>query len=426
MLSDKAIQALRPDPDRPGTKHHDRDGLYLWVARSGSKTWRKDYRWQGARRTFTIGAYPAMRLADARKQALELNTWIKTGIDPRTQAPGQQRKQVQNSRRPFAQIAQAWLEHHSASWSPRYCRDMREKLNHFVIPALGQLDIDAITRSDIETRLLAPILARGAHEQARRCNDVTRRVIEHAVDLELRQDNPAVKARKVIAATRVTHYHRISWVELPELLEAIERFEQQRLAERSSLIALRLMMLTLVRPSELREARWSEVDTEGRQWIIPAERMKTRVRHIVPLSSQARHLFDLQRPITGHTDLVFYTPNHRGSGELRVMSNGCLSMLLRRMGFQGRQTPHGFRGFGQTNCIEQLKIPRVVTEKQLAHADGNSVSRAYDWAEYLEERSEMLQRWADLLDQVAVAAGLAPVSELSAEMAAQPSALQAA
>jgi integrase len=108
------------------------------------------------------------------------------------------------------------------------------------------------------------------------------------------------------------------------------------------------------------------------------------------------------------------------------MSNGCLSMLLRRMGFQGRQTPHGFRGFGQTNCIEQLKIPRVVTEKQLAHADGNSVSRAYDWAEYLEERSDMLQRWADLLDQVAVAAALAPVSELSAEMAGQPSALQAA
>ncbi|MFM8275401.1 MAG: tyrosine-type recombinase/integrase, partial [Cyanobium sp.] len=163
MLSDKAIQALRPDPDRPGTKHHDRDGLYLWVARSGSKTWRKDYRWQGARRTFTIGPYPAVRLADARKQALELNTWIKTGIDPRTQAPGQQRKQVQNSQRPFTQIAQAWFEHHSASWSPRYCRDMREKLDHFVIPALGQLEIQAISRSDIETRLLAPILARGAN-----------------------------------------------------------------------------------------------------------------------------------------------------------------------------------------------------------------------------------------------------------------------
>lgn len=198
-----------------GTKHHDRDGLYLWVARSGSKTWRKDYRWQGARRTFTIGAYPAVRLADARKQALELNTWIKAGVDPRTQAPTQQRMQAESSSRPFGQIAQAWLDHYSASWSPRYCRDMREKLDHFVIPALGQLDIEAITRSDIETRLLAPILARGAYEQACRCNDVTRRVIEHAVDLELRQDNPAVKARKVIAATRVTHYHRISWVELP-------------------------------------------------------------------------------------------------------------------------------------------------------------------------------------------------------------------
>ena len=114
---------------------------------------------------------------------------------------------------------------------------------------------------------------------------------------------------------------------LPELLEVIDRFERQRLAERSSLIALRLMMLTLVRPSELREARWSEVDIDGRQWIIPAERMKTRVRHIVPLSSQARLLFELQRPISGHTDLVFHTPNHRGNGELRVMSNGWPSVF---------------------------------------------------------------------------------------------------
>ena len=193
-------------------------------------------------------------------------------------------------------------------------------------------------------------------------------MIEHAVDLELRQDNPAVKARKVIAATRVTHYHRISWVELPELLEVIDRFERQRLAERSSLIALRLMMLTLVRPSELREARWSEVDIEGRQWIIPAERMKTRVRHIVPLSSQARLLFDLQRPISGHTDLVFHTPNHRGNGGLRVMSNGCLSMLLRRMGFQGlradelhraAQDPQGGHREAAGPCRWQQRQPRL-------------------------------------------------------------------
>jgi hypothetical protein len=115
MLIDKAIHAFRPDPDRLATKHHDRDGLYLWVARSGSKTSRKDYRWQGARRTFAIGSYPATRLADARKQALELNTWIKTGIDPRTQPPGQQRRQAENLSPPFTQIAQAWLEHHSSS-----------------------------------------------------------------------------------------------------------------------------------------------------------------------------------------------------------------------------------------------------------------------------------------------------------------------
>ena len=411
MLSDKAIQALRPDPSRSGSKHHDRDGLYLWVARSGSKTWRKDYRWEGVRQTFTIGTYPKVRLADARKVAMQINDWLRDGIDPRGQSSRQRRERERPEGKPFREVAEAWFAHHATAWSPRYRRDMREKLDHFVVPALGQVAIGVLGRTEIEDRLLAPIVARGANEQARRCNDVVRRVLEHAMDLELRSDNPATRTRKLIATTRVTHYHRISWVELPELLGVIDRYERDHAAERSSLIALRLMMLTLVRPSELREARWGEVDLERHQWIIPAERMKGRVRHIVPLSSQALQLFQYQRQITGHTELVFHTPNHRGSGGLPVMSNGCLSMLLRRMGFQGRQTPHGFRGFGQTNCIEQLKIARVVTEKQLAHADGNKVSRAYDWAEYLEERSEMMQRWADLLDQVAVNAGLPPVAE---------------
>jgi hypothetical protein len=105
MLSDKAIQALKADPARPGTKHHDRDGLYLWVARSGSKTWRKDYRWQGGRRTFTFGSYPDVRLAEARKHALELNAWIKAGIDPRTKSPNQRSNQAENSGRPFCEIA---------------------------------------------------------------------------------------------------------------------------------------------------------------------------------------------------------------------------------------------------------------------------------------------------------------------------------
>lgn len=410
MLSDKAIQALRPDPIRSGTKHHDRDGLYLWVARSGSKTWRKDYRWQGSRQTFTIGAYPKVRLADARKVAMQLNDWLRGGIDPRTQTDRQRREQQRPEAKSFREVAEAWLSHHSTSWSPRYVRDMREKLDNFVLPALGDAAIGALSRGQIEDRLLAPIVARGANEQARRCNDVVRRVLEHAMDLELRSDNPATRTRKLIATTRVTHYHRISWVELPELLEVMARFEREHFAERSSLIALRLMMLTLVRPSELREARCSEVDTKRRQWIIPAERMKTRVRHIVPPSSQASDLFKRQRKITGHTNFVVHTVNHRGRQDPPVMSNGCLSMLLRRMGFQGRQTPHGFRGFGQTNCIEQLKIPKAVTEKQLAHADGNKVSRAYDWAEYLDERAEMLQRWADLLDQVAVNAGLPELS----------------
>jgi hypothetical protein len=140
MLSDKAIQALRPDPSRPGSKHHDRDGLYLWVARSGSKTWREDYRWEGVRQTFTIGTYPKVRLADARKVAMQINDWLKEGIDPRTQSSRQRRERERPEAKPFREVAEAWLAHHATAWSPRYHRDMREKLDHFVLPALGPDD----------------------------------------------------------------------------------------------------------------------------------------------------------------------------------------------------------------------------------------------------------------------------------------------
>ncbi|MFO0037320.1 MAG: Arm DNA-binding domain-containing protein, partial [Synechococcaceae cyanobacterium] len=125
MLSDKAIQALRPDPSRPGSKHHDRDGLYLWVARSGSKTWRKDYRWEGVRQTFTIGTYPKVRLADARKVAMQINDWLRDGIDPRTQSSRQRRERERPEAKPFREVAEAWLAHHATAWSPRYRRDMR-------------------------------------------------------------------------------------------------------------------------------------------------------------------------------------------------------------------------------------------------------------------------------------------------------------
>jgi hypothetical protein len=171
-----------------------------------------------------------------------------------------QRSAAPNRAKPFREVAEAWFAHHSPSWSPRYIRDMREKLDNFVLTALGDVAVGVLGRAEIEDRLLAPIVARGANGQARRCNDVVRRVLEHAMDLELGSDNPATRTRKLIASTRVMHYCRISWVELPDLPEVRARFEREHFAERSSLIALRLMMLTLVRPSELREARWSEVD----------------------------------------------------------------------------------------------------------------------------------------------------------------------
>ncbi len=284
---------MRPDPSRSGSKHHDRDG-------------------------------PKVRLADARKVAMQINDWLRDGIDPRGQSSRQRRERERPEAKPFREVAEAWFAHHATAWSPRYRRDMREKLDHFVLPALGQVAIGVLGRTEIEDRLLAPIVARGANEQARRCNDVVRRVLEHAMDLELRSDNPA---------TRTRHPH-------------------------------------------------PQADRHDPRHALPPDQLG------------------------GAAGVV--------GGDRSLRAGSC-----RRTQQSDRSAPDTpwipwFRaesGFGQRNCIEQLKIARVVTEKQLAHADGNKVSRAYDWAEYLEERSEMMQRWADLLDQVAVNAGLAPVAE---------------
>jgi hypothetical protein len=138
MLGNEAIQALRPDESRSGTKHHDRDGLSLWVARCGSKTWRKDFRWEGVDQTFTIGSHPRMRLAEARKIAMQVNAWLKAEIDPRTQTDRQRRQRERPEAKPVRELAEAWFQDHATAWSPRDARGMRRKLDNFALPAMGR------------------------------------------------------------------------------------------------------------------------------------------------------------------------------------------------------------------------------------------------------------------------------------------------
>jgi len=271
-----------------------------------------------------------------------------------------------------------------------------QKLEKDVFPCIGEIPIQDVSTKDCLS-ILRSIERRGSAEQARKTLGVISQVMDYATALSLAPLNPAQSLRRGAPIKQIVkHYPCISWKELPELLQALETNPAN--AEPQTIRALYLLMLTFVRPSELIEARWHEFDLQARIWTIPAERMKgvqgNRVEHLVPLSEQSIALLKEQDQLKGSRDYVF--PSIRSKSGF--MSNNTMNKALKDMGYEGRQVPHGFRAFALTHIQEQLKIDLRIADKQLAHKEKNKVRIAYNRAEYMDERVDMMQRWADLLD----------------------------
>ncbi len=372
-------------------KLFDGGGLHLLVTAAGGKLWRWKYRFEGTEKLMALGRYPDVPLADARVRRDAARKQLANGIDPMAERMAEKTAVKVATEHTFEKIAELWLEHWHGNKSARHAATTENRLKGAVYPSLGNRPIAEVEPMEL-VQLAKGIESRGASDMAKRILQIVGMVFRYAVAHCYSKRNPAaeIKPSDILRPTRKTNMARIDSKELPALLRAIEVYEGRQLTR----LAMKLMALTFVRTSELIEARWDEFDVDARRWSIPATRMKMRTPHVVPLSVQAIDVLTLLQTISGQYQLVF--PGEQNPK--KPMSNMTILKALERMGYKGRMTGHGFRGLASTILHEQSYNHDHI-ELQLAHAPRNAVSAAYNHALYLEPRAEMMQDWADFLEQ---------------------------
>jgi integrase len=376
----------------------DGHGLFMRVTPAGGKRWRWKYRFDGAQKEMSFGQYPGVSLQAARERHAEARKLRAEGVDPMVQRKADKAAVMVSDT--FHTIAGLWLAHWSTGKSYRHVDSTRRRLEANVMPLLGARPIAEIEAPELVAMVKA-IETRGASDLAKRALETTGQIFRYAVAHGHAKRNPAADIRPadILKPTRKVNLARVDAKELPALLRAIEVYRGTTVTR----LAMKLMALTFVRTSELIGARWDEFDLEARRWNIPADRMKMPSPHIVPLASQAIEILELLRPITSHRELLF--PGDRD--DRKPMSNNTILLALKRMGYGGVMTGHGFRGLASTILHEQ-GWPHDHIELQLAHAPRNAVSAAYNHALYLEPRAKMMQHWADFLELTQRGAKLIP------------------
>lgn len=389
-LTDSIIKAAKiKDKDYSMPDGH---GLTLYVKTSGSKLWRMRYYFNEKEKMLSLGAYPEVTLKQARDTHKNLRELLTKGIDPSADRQEQKLKAAIASENSFQCVAHAWWNHWKHDKTVRHANYTIRRLEADAFPALGNQTVNDITAAML-IAMVRKIESRGALDIAKRVLTMCGQVFRYAVAHGLAERNPAadIKPADVLKPAKKTNHARIDERELPELLRKIDAYDGQPLTK----YALQLMALTFVRTSELIGAQWDEFDLINKQWRIPAERMKMRTLHIVPLSDQAITILTEIKNMAFDTVLLF--PSERRNG--KSMSNNTILYALYRLGYHSRMTGHGFRGIASTILHEQ-GYDHTHIELQLAHSERDAVSAAYNHALYLEPRSRMMQDWADYLDKV--------------------------
>ena len=380
-------------PRQKPYKLGDEQGMYLLVNPSGGKYWRLKYRLDGKEKLLAFGVYPDVTLETARAMRDRARALVANGVDPVIARQEAERVKQAATVDTFEALAREWWANWKGGRTERHADYVLRRLEADVFPAIGKKPIATVRPRDV-IAVARTIEKRGALDIAKRALETIGQVFRYAIQTERVDVNPAVNLSGVIKAHAKTNYARLSEKELPELMSKIASYSRDGGALVTR-IALQLMALTFVRTSELIAARWEEFDFERAQWRIPAERMKMREPHIVPLTKQALALLAELKIVTGHSVLLF--PGERDHA--KPMSNNTILFALYRMGYHSRMTGHGFRGIAST-LLHEMGFDHNHIELQLAHKERNAVSAAYNHATYLPQRAKMMQFWADYLDQV--------------------------
>ena len=399
-LSDTTLRTAKPQA-KPH-KMADGGGLFLLVAPTGGKWWRYSYRFDGKQKTISLGIYPDISLKDAREKHANARKLLAQGINP-AEIRKAVKADVENT---FEAWALRWWQHWHSGKSPRHAGYVMRRMEVDIFPLMGKQTITEVDAYDVVGTVKA-IAARGALDMAKRAHQtigqIFRYAIAHCRESKLTR-NPAtdIKTGDFIEFRAKVNYARVEIKELPELLRAIEASQTNAITR----LAIKLMTLTFVRTSELIGGKWDEIDFDEAQWRIPAERMKMKTPHIVPLSRQAVEILRILHIITGSSDFLF--PSQSIGGKTPTMSNNTILKALERIGYKGRMTGHGFRGLASTALHEQ-GFDHQHIELQLAHAERNEVSAAYNHALYLKQRTFMMQSRADTLDKLKAGAQVIPL-----------------
>ncbi|MFP3801799.1 tyrosine-type recombinase/integrase [Paraburkholderia sp. SIMBA_027] len=411
-LTDIALRNARPaEKDQ---KLFDGNGLFLLIKPSGQRYWRLKYRFAGKEKLLALGVYPEVTLAIARKKRDDAREKLAAGIDPGESRKAEKRTRLLNAENSFEAIAREWHSKYAPSWSESHADRILRRLEVDAFPWIGSKPIANLTPPDV-LDILRRVEKRGALETAHRLRGNVGQVCRYAVATGRAERDVTVDLRGALPPTDTEHMaaitdpHRVA-----DLLRDIDGY-------RGSFVvtcALKLSPMLFQRPGELRYAAWEEFDLDAGTWEIPGTRMKRRKKakatggaHIVPLPKQAVDILRELHALTGGDHYLFPSIRSRS----RPMSENTINSALRRLGYDGEtMTGHGFRATARTIMVERLRIAAEIVEAQLAHAVKDPLGRAYDRTSFLEQRREMMQKWADYLDQIKAGATIIPIGAAAA------------
>lgn len=387
------LNARQVDAAKPREKAYklaDGAGLYLEVVPSGSRYWRMKYRFNGKEKRMAFGVYPAVSLAQARALRDEAKKKLAEGIDP--SFAKKEEKLVRNVQlnNTFQAVALEWHGTKVSRWSEGYASDIIEAFNKDIFPYIGQQPVNEI-KPLVLLNVLRRMEGRGATEKAKKVRQRCSEVFRYAIVTGRAEYNPAADLTSAMSGHESKHYPFLTVEELPDFFKALAGYTGSPLV----VLAARLLILTGVRTGELRGASWSEFDLEKAVWEIPAERMKMKRPHLVPLSTQALEIVQQLKVMTGQYPLVFPGRND----PRKTMSEASINQVFKRIGYTGKVTGHGFRHTMST-ILHEEGFNTAWIETQLAHVDKNAIRGTYNHALYLEGRREMMQWYANYIGNI--------------------------
>lgn len=404
-LTDTAIRKAKP-ADKP-VKLFDGGGMYLLIAPTGAKGWRLKYRYHGKEKLLSLGIYPDVSLKEAREKRDAARKSLAAGSDPSTVRQSESLAKRLATTNTFEAVAREWLKMKSASLAKPTADKARVHLEQHAFPVIGHRGISELAAPDY--LLMLRKIEKRIPYTATRVRELCSQICRYAIATGRLLSNPVADLRGALTAPKATHRPAIT--DRRGFAEFLQSLKGARMGPVTR-AATRFAMLTFVRSSEFRYAKWEEIDEKAAEWRIPGERMKMGKglqAHLVPLARQTLALLEDLKPLTGQTPYLF--PNAHGADG--VISENTVGKALNDLGYQGKQCAHGFRATARSLLAEQ-GWNREAMERQLDHAERSKVVAAYARAEHLDERKAMMQGWADMIDALESGAEVIPIRKSKA------------